>query len=225
MSGFKFDETMSGWLGIGEKDYEEGRIAGKQKKTPCHFKAEIIIEDLDLFTQLGYGQARLEGTVSFTPLGGTFPMEDGFFNLFSIDPSTGIRQMIYAFRFTAKNGKKYFLYGVKNLKDDPGFDMVEDLTTLFTTIYEGEDDHAPRYAVGQLYFDLKDLPKLLFSMGVPHKRWELWMLPGSWKATGIFSDFALDEIKKTYFRNLSPLYKTEYENLVLSGKVVKTGRK
>ena len=79
MSGFKFDETMSGWLGVGAKDYEAGRLAGEQKDTPCHFDAEIIIEDLDRFMQLGDRQARLEGTVSFAPLGGTFPMEDGSF--------------------------------------------------------------------------------------------------------------------------------------------------
>ena len=223
MSGFKFDETMSGWLGIGAKDYEEGRIAGKQNNTPCHFDAEIIIEDLDRFMQLGDRQARLEGTVSFAPLGGTFPMEDGSFKLFSVDPTTGIRQMIYSFRFIGKGGQKYFLHGVKWLKDDPGFDMVEDLTTLFTAIYAGEDEHAPLYAKGQLYFDLKDSLKLVASMGVPHKWWEVWKLAQSAKATLAFSDFAFNEVKTTYLSDLDPLYKTQYENLVLSGKVVKDG--
>jgi uncharacterized protein (DUF362 family) len=223
MSVFMFDETMSGWLGVGERDYEAGRIAGEHNNTPCRFDAEIIIEDLDRFVQLGYHQARLEGTVSFAPLGGTFPMEDGSFKLFSVDPITGIRQMVYAFRFIARDGRKYFLHGVKQLKDDPGFDMVEDLTTLFTAIYEGEDEHAPLYAMGQLYFDLKDSLKFMASMGVPHRWWEFWKFPESAKATVAFSDFAFNEIKKTYLRNIDPLYKTHYENLVLSGKVVQGG--
>ena len=223
MSGFKFDETMSGWLGVGEKDYEAGRMAGKQKNTPCHFDAEIIIEDLDRFMQFGDRQARLEGTVSFAPLGGTFPMEDGSFHLFSVDPVTGIRQMIYTFRFIAKDGKKYFLHGVKWLKDDPGFDMVEDLTTLFTAIYAGEDEHAPLYAKGQLYFDIKDSLKLVASMGVPHNWWEPWKALKSATAIKDFSDFAFNEVKKTYLSDIDPLYQTQYENLVLSGKVVQDG--
>lgn len=36
--------------------------------------------------------------------------------------------MSYSFGFTAANGKKYFLAGHKNIKDDPGFDLVEDMT-------------------------------------------------------------------------------------------------
>ena len=78
--------------------------------------------------------------------------------------------------------------------------MVEDLTTLFTAIYAGEDEHAPLYAMGQLYFDLKDLLKLIASMGVPHKWWELWKWPPkSAKATAAFSDFAF----KRYQEDLS----------------------
>jgi uncharacterized protein (DUF362 family) len=225
MSGFQFDETMSGWLGIGARDYEAGRITGEQKNTPCHFDAKIVIADLDRFVQPGGHQARLEGTVTFDPLGGTFPMEDGSFSLFSVDPGTAISQMIYTFRFTAKDGKKYFLHGVKNLKDDPGFDMVEDLTTLFTAIYEGEDEHAPLYCAGQLYFDLKDLPNLIFSMEVTGVSW--WQ-PWKWaseKVRGlqVFTGFALRNIKEIYLSDLEPLYETSYENLVLSGKVGQDG--
>ncbi len=101
--------------------------------------------------------------------------------------------------------------------------MIEDLTTLFTTIYAGEDEHAPAYAMGQLVFDIKELPKLVASMGVPHRWWEIWKYFQSAKAKLFFYDFALNEIKKTYLSNLDPLYQTQYENLVLSGQVVQDG--
>ncbi len=223
MSTFKFDETMSGWLGVGEKDCLVGRMAGEKNKTPCHFDAQIIIDDLNLFTQLGYGLARLEGTITFDPLGGTFPMEDGNFHLFSINPDKGYRQLVYTFGFTDKDGNKYFLYGEKNLQDDPGFDMVEDLTTLFTTIYAGKDRNAPRYAMGQLYFNLKDLPKFLFSMGVPHKWWEIWKWPANIKASIQFNSFAWHYVREIYLSKIDPFYETQYENLVLSGKVTRDG--
>ncbi|MFA5183415.1 MAG: DUF362 domain-containing protein [Syntrophales bacterium] len=222
--GLKFDETMSGWIGIGEKDYVEGRVAGQQQNTPLHFDAKIVIEDLDRFLQLGDHQARLEGTVSFDPLGGTFPMEDGLFKLFSVDPGTGIRQMIYAFRFTARNGQKYYLRGEKWLKDDPGFDLVEDITTLFTTVHDGPDEHAPLYGSGQLYFALNDAPALINSMEVTGvKWWEVYKWHKKIQGKAAFLDFAWGEIRKTYLSDVNPLYETQYENLILSGKVVQDG--
>jgi len=60
--------------------------------------------------------------------------------------------MTYSFRFMAKDGKRYFLHGHKKIEDDPGFDLVEDMTTLFTTVYDGPDDTAPVYGAGQLFF-------------------------------------------------------------------------
>ena len=164
--GLEFKETMSGWIGIGKTAFEEGRIAGKQENTPIRFDAKIIIEDLESFINISGHQARLEGSVTFEPLGGTFAMEDGAFSLFSVEPIQGIRQMVYTFRFTANNGKKYFLYGEKRLKDDPGLDLTEDMTTLFTTIYAGADKTAPSYGSGQMYFYLKDTPALMGSMKV-----------------------------------------------------------
>lgn len=222
--GLNFDETMSGWIGIGEKAYVEGRVAGEQQNTPLHFDGKIIIEDLDDFIQLSNHRARLEGTVSFDPLGGTFPMEDGFFNLFSVDPGTGIRQMIYAFRFTAKNGKKYFLRGEKWLKDDPGFDLIEDITTLFTNVYDGPDEHSPLYGSGQVFFALNDAPALINSMEVTGIQWwEVYKWPKKVQGKAAFLNFAWGEIKKTYLSDVDPLYETQYENLVLSGKVVQDG--
>jgi uncharacterized protein (DUF362 family) len=222
--GLKFNETMSGWIGIGAEDFVEGRIAGQQQNTPVLFDAKIIVEDLDHFLELGDHRARLEGTVSFDALGGTFAMEEGYFKLFSVDPATGIRQMIYAFRFTAKDGKKYYLRGQKWLKDDPGFDLVEDITTLFTMVYVGPDEHAPLYGSGQLFFALNDAPALLNSMEVTGVQWwEVWKWHKKVQGKAAFLDFAWGEIKKTYLSDVDPLYETQYENLVLSGKVGQNG--
>lgn len=217
--GLEFEETMSGWLGIAKKDYVAGRIAGQQENTPLRFDARIIIDDLDRFINLAEHRARLEGTVTFKPLGGTFAMEDGLFNLFSVEPTEGIRQMSYSFGFTAANGKKYFLAGHKNIKDDPGFDLPEDMTTLFTTVYEGADETAPSYGSGQVFFDLKDAPALMDSMKVTGTIW----LHQKIQARLAFMSFAWGAIRQEYFRDVNPLYDTEYENLVLSGQVLQNG--
>lgn len=212
---------MSGWIGIGERDFVAGRIAGQQENTPIRLDANIIIDDLDRFIQQPEHQARLEGTVTFNFLGGTMAMEEGVFNLFAVDPATGIRLMVYSFRFTDSRGEPYFLYGEKHLKDDPGFDLLEDMTTLFTTIYAGPDKQAPVYGAGQIFFDLKDVIALMASIRVTGTRW--WQLHQRIKARTAFLDFAWGKVREEYLRDVNPLYDTEYENLVLSGRVAHNG--
>jgi uncharacterized protein (DUF362 family) len=219
--GLEFAESMSGWIGIGENSSVEGRIAGQQENTPIRFDAKIIIDDLDRFIHLPEHQARLEGTVDFNPLGGPAPMEAGVFNLFAVDPASGMRLMIYSFRFTGGDGRPYFLYGEKHIKDDPGFDLLEDMTTLFTTIYAGPDNQAAVYGAGQIFFDLKDMPTLMASIKVTGTRW--WELDQRIKAKAAFMDFAWGKVREEYLRDVNPLYDTEYENLVLAGQVTQNG--
>jgi cholesterol oxidase len=218
--GLEFEEAMSGWLGIGKEDYVEGRLAGEREKTPLRFDARIIIDDLDRFINLSEHQARLEGSVTFQPLGGTFAMEDGVFNLFSVGVE-GIRRMTYAFRFTAGNGKKYFLFGHKNIKHEAGFDLVGDMTTLFTMVYEGTDKTAPIYGAGQIFFYLRDTMALMNSMKVTGAAW--WELHRIAQAKLAFLDFAWGKVRQEYLRDVNPLYDTEYENLVLAGRVELNG--
>ncbi len=219
--GLEFEETMSGWIGIGETEWVAGRIAGQQQNIPLHFDCKIVIEDLEEFIQLADHQARLEGTLTFPALGGPFSMENGSFRLFAVDPATGRRLMTYAFGFTTADGQRYFFYGEKHLQDDPGFDLTEDMTTLFTTIYAGPDATAPVYGAGQLFFDLKDAPALLGSMKVTGTRW--WELHRRIQARTAFIDFAWGKIREEYLRDFDPLYATEYENLVLAGRLRQDG--
>jgi uncharacterized protein (DUF362 family) len=220
--GLEFKESMSGWIGIGQQNFVEGRIAGQQENTPIRFDANIIIDDLDRFIHQSEHRAWLEGTVTFAPLGGgSFAMEDGVFNLFSVDSASGMRLMVYSFRFTASDGKPYFLYGEKHIKDDPGFDLLEDMTTLFTAIHAGPDSQAPFYGAGQIFFDLKDVPALMASIKVTGTRW--WELHQRIRAKAAFMDFAWGKVREEYLRDVNPLYDTEYENLVISGHITQNG--
>ncbi|MDQ7782932.1 MAG: DUF362 domain-containing protein [Desulfomonilaceae bacterium] len=217
--GFEFDETMSGWVGKGQTDYVEGRVLGQRENCAISFTVKIVIDDLDRFMNLSDHKARLVGNVTFTPLGDNLPIEDGKFNLFSVDATSGMRHMSYSFRFTAADGKVYFLHGHKEIKDDPGFDLVEDMTTLFTAVHDGGNKNAPLYAAGQLFFDMKDAPALIASMKVTGTRW----LHKQIQARVAFMSFAWGAIRQEYFRDVNPLYDSEYENLVLSGQVEEDG--
>ena len=146
-------------------------------------------------------------------------IEDGSFNLFVVDPKTAVRQLTYAFRFTGADGKKYYLYGYKSVKDEPGFDIVKDMTTLYTTIYEGVDDSGPVYGRGQIFFKMADLPAMAASMKVIGRAW-------FWDKLAVktsFLDFAYGQLRDTYLRGINPFYDTEYQNLVLSGQAGKEG--
>lgn len=217
--GLQFKETMSGWVGIGAKDYVEGRISGCQQSTAARIDAKIVIDDLDSFIDISGHAARLEGIFTFTPLAVKSTIEDGRFNLFSIDPASGIRQMTYSFRFTAGDGKKYFFFGHKDLKNGSGFHPVEDMTTLFSDIYDGPNENAPVYGKGQLFFHLKDTIALLASMKVTGTISPLRKT----KAIIAFMDFAWGALRQEYLRVINLFYDTEYENLVLSGKLLRNG--
>lgn len=217
--GLEFEESMSGWICAGKTDFLEGRITGQKEAATARIDVKVIIDELDDFLADPQHIAKLEGTFAFAPLGGTFPIESGTFNLFSIDPESGTRQMVYTFNFCPGDERQFHFHGHKVIRDDPGDDMTVDMTTLFTTIYDGPDRSAPVYGAGQIFFDLRDSAKLLASMKVTGTIW----LTEKARAQSAFLSFAWGVLRQEYFRDINPLYDTEYENLTLSGKVLLDG--
>lgn len=213
--GLTLDESLAGWIGVGRTDPVDGRMQGKVEGTQLVMRSHITVESLSRFLEQPDHACLLEGTLTFEPLGKDMPMQDGVFNVFTVDPRTGERQMVYETRFTGEDGKPYFLRGVKHIRDDPGFDMVEDMTTLFTTIYEGSDDRGPVYGAGQLFFKLADIPSFLGSMNVTGETWFGQELA----AKVAFLSFAYGQMRDAYFADINPLYDAGYQNVVLAGEV------
>jgi uncharacterized protein (DUF362 family) len=217
--GLRFSEKMSGYLAQGEKDFEPGEKLGKERQTPLSFDVTIHIEDVEDFTKLSGRKARLTGTLSHPPLGQDLPIRDGLFSLFRPDLATGKRHMTYSFGFTGKDGQDYFLYGYKEIYDDPKIDLMEDMTKLFTRVYRGESTDRPLYGSGLLHFRMQSLPSMLASFTVTNTS----SLIAKFKAVSQFFSFCYGEIRDTYFKKISPLYHSEYENLVLRGKLADRG--
>jgi len=71
-----------------------------------------------------------------------------------------MKYMVYELAFTHK-GQEYYLAGHKEVKDDPGFDMWKDTTTLYTTLHKGADKHAPIVGAGILSLGMADFMKLM----------------------------------------------------------------
>jgi len=214
--GLQFEESMSGFLGKGETDPRKGADIGKRQETKVRFDVQITIPDLDRFLKVGKHKAELSGTVTCDLLGGTFPISDGTFNLFSLDPKTGMRQMVYSFRFRDADDQEYYFHGHKEIQDDRGkVDLLEDMTRLFIIIYRGKDEQAPIYGAGEIYFKLKDGPAMISSMKVLGAR-SIWQKAAAYSS---FISFAYGALRDEYLKDIHPFYDTRYENLVLSGSV------
>ena len=217
--GLRFSEKMSGYLTEGETDFEQGEKTGEQQNSPCAFDVTIYIEDVEDFTELSGRKAQLTGTISYPPLGQELPIRKGVFGLFRPDPTTGKRNMTYSFGFTGKDGQDYFLHGYKVIYDDPKIDLMEDMTKLFTRIYRGSSTASPLYGSGILHFRIQSLPSMLLSFSVTNTS----SLIAKFKAVSQFFSFCYGEIRDTYFKKINPLYHSDYENLVLRGKVIGPG--
>ncbi|UCG57412.1 MAG: DUF362 domain-containing protein, partial [Phycisphaerales bacterium] len=210
----EFEESMSGYIDTGLTDPHERLEPDKRQETDVRFDVRIIIEDLGRFLKIADHQAALTGTVSSELFGDKRRISHGIFNLFSLDPTTGIRQMVYAFRFTAADGQRYYLHGHKEIHHHHGkADVVEDMTQLFTIIYKGDNEQAPIYGAGLLRFLLRDAASLAASIKVVNPK----SLKQRVMAYLAFVSFVCAPLREEYLKNLRVTYETEYENLVLSG--------
>ena len=165
--GLQFSEKMSGYLAEGEMDFEQGEKTGKNQNNALLFEVTVHVENVSDFCKLIGRKARLTGTVSYQPWGQDLPIRNGEFGLFRPDPATGKRHMTYSFAFTGHDGQEYFLYGYKVIYDDPHkADLLEDMTRLFTRIYQGPSPDGPLLGSGILHFRLQSLPSMLASFEV-----------------------------------------------------------
>ncbi|MHC4072785.1 MAG: hypothetical protein ACYTGS_12265, partial [Planctomycetota bacterium] len=97
----EFKESMSGYIGKGQTNPKQRLQVDKHKEADVRFDVRISIDDLGSFLKISHHEAVLTGTVTSDLFGGTHEISDGVFNLFSLNPTSGIREMVYAFKFTA----------------------------------------------------------------------------------------------------------------------------
>jgi hypothetical protein len=93
--GLRFSEKMSGYLAQGVGDFSEGENKGQKQNDLLSFEVKIHVEDGGDFCKLSGRKARLEGTVSYRPLGQNLSIRNGEFSLFRPDRKIGKRYMPY----------------------------------------------------------------------------------------------------------------------------------
>ena len=103
--------------------------------------------------------------------------------------------MIYDMVLTSEEGENYYFYGRKIVKDDQLFETgLEDTTTLFTKIYDGDNNNGSLLAEGILKIKFFDFMKQLKTLEIINT--ESTMEKLKWKAK--FGEFFMKELWDTY---------------------------
>lgn len=142
MNSVRFTEEMLGHVTFGEEDFLRGAAADRDGAGALKFHLTIVVDDIERFGGDPLRSAGAHGYLVCDTLGGKLPVERGWFNLF-VDTEPGVKRMLYRLFFRDGAGHPLTLSGHKLVKDDAGFDVWRDTTTLFTRVLRGHvDEHA-----------------------------------------------------------------------------------
>lgn len=165
--GIQFTETMTGYFSSKEKDdYQKGWDGGRTLDSPFAFTLTVIAEDLDTFIGDKHHKASMVGTVDAPALSEqALTVRNGVFNLFVEDQeNVSTRKMEYHMGLDAEDGKKYYFEGFKSIHNDKGFDLWDDTTTLYITLYNGTNNQSPVLGKGILKIKPSDFRKQMTTM-------------------------------------------------------------
>jgi cholesterol oxidase len=165
MSSVRFTEEMLGHLTFGEDDYVRGALEDRPGAAFLKFHLTIEVDDMDRFGTDPTREAGAVGWIQCDDLGGRLPVERGVFNLF-VDTEPGVKHMLYRLWFRDGVGHPLTLTGFKLVRDDAGFDVWRDTTTLFTRVLRGHveadgDSEAEVVGSGVLRIRVRDFARQL----------------------------------------------------------------
>ena len=137
MPALSFTEQMRGYLVFSQAGPGQGTPAGSPGRTrlTCHLTIEV--GDVNRFAREPEHEASITGWVSCQPLGGQRLIHHGAFNLLVRQEGPHHRRMLYRVQFTDDAGRPLTLSGHKEVKDDPGFDLWADTSTLYLRLLRG----------------------------------------------------------------------------------------
>ncbi len=158
--GITFRETMAGPFSLDETEPDDGKSHGRRAGLELAMHATVVIDDLDRFIADPHHLGGLSGKIDYPPFGSDVPSTSGVFNLFSPSGEPSLKLMVYELGFTHA-GVDYYLAGKKEVRDDPGFDLWADTTTLFTLLHEGRDKSGAVAGAGILTLGVADLVRLV----------------------------------------------------------------
>jgi len=191
-----FTEEMKGFVTPGASDYGSGYRDGRESRTALMFRLTITAEDIEAFIADPEQDCAAEGYVRCEALGGELAVQRGTFNLFvDQDGDRERKRMLYRLHFADRSGQPLTLSGFKVIEDDPGFDIWQDTTTLYTRVLRGhlalgEDERAEGVAMGIIHIHWSDFAKQLTTFRTDP--------PGRLDALGRFGELFAGDLWEVY---------------------------
>ena len=192
MTHVRFTEEMLGHVTFGEEDHHRGAHPDRDGAGALKFHLTIVVDDTERFAGDPRRSARAFGYVESDVLGGRLPVEHGAFNLF-VDTEPGTKHMLYRLFFRDGAGHPVTLSGHKLIKNDAGFDVWRDTTTLFTRVlrghvHEADEAGAELVASGVLRIRARDFAR------------QLTTFRGSARGLYTFNTIFLGQLAEAYLR-------------------------
>jgi cholesterol oxidase len=192
--GLKFSELMSGGFALGVTDPVLGQEQGNAQGTHLAMHCEVTIDDLSRFAEDSQHPGALSGTIDFTPFGLGIPCDRGIFNLLCPGNAPGERWMVYELGF-ALNTQRYCLAGKKFVRHGHGAEALQETTTLYTTLYPGDDASGTPAGAGILHLGAKNIADLVKTIQVTNAHNPFETMQGM----AIYLRLFLGELWHTYF--------------------------
>ncbi|MFC5828142.1 hypothetical protein [Nonomuraea insulae] len=162
-AGLSFREKMSGYFAMGYTDPYEGARVGRRTDWKLTLRATVTVSDIGKFTADPLHPGTLRGEIELPGVGRRIPFHDGVFRLFAPSGTPGLTLLVYEAPFSY-DGRRYYLAGRKNVRDDLGLDLWPDTTTLEVRLHRGPDAEGEVVGAGVLRLGVGDLAALLVSM-------------------------------------------------------------
>jgi cholesterol oxidase len=207
-----FTEQMHGWFSAGVADPATGRSLGRDRSRRMMFELTITAPDIDAFVRDPSHPATAEGYVLADQFGGRLPVERGWFNLFVKDgPEGDGRKMLYRLWLRDPGGTPLTFLGHKDVRNDPGFDVWADTTTLYVTVLRG---HVPPPS------DSTDnRPEAVAGAGILYIRpWDFARQLSTFRATGPAPASALAAFGRVFLGELWTVYGRQVPGRQRSGR-------
>jgi predicted acylesterase/phospholipase RssA len=138
----RFTEEMKGFVAAGETDPTHGRAAAEGRDERLMVHLTITLDGVRRFIADPARQGRAEGWIEWSAWPGRRPVESGTFDLFVDEGDPTVKWMRYRLFARDPAGDPVTVSGVKHVRDDPGFDLWSDTSTLFTRVFRGHADLA-----------------------------------------------------------------------------------
>lgn len=177
--GIGFTENMQGYFstnfesGDSKDIYLHAASMAKAADSTLEFTLTISSDDLNELIESPQHNADILGTLTASALSDTpLLVTEGTFNLFVVDPQTpDTRHMNYKMKLTTEEGKHYWFSGYKVVKNNPNpLDIWPDTSTLYVTVYEGENDQGNIVGKGVLQIKPADFAKQMTTLVVTNAK-------------------------------------------------------